>query len=197
MSADLTLLALPDTEAWRDTWAEFSANELIADDVDDHEARLYAEQGIAWTSRARHEEMLLALFSQPHIEVGQASTLGAALSGDVERYLPGPVARVMELLGNEGRVLTPGFAKELTVAFNLPNRSMYGRVRYQRLTDADEIAWRRAEAVKDRRTASRMYGRFIEPNIVQVRKGGALVRPRQLKGWLNDNLGMRIVSTLV
>lgn len=192
MSADLALIALPDTEQWRATWNEFNAAEITGD-MDDEEIADWAGRGIVAMTSDRHRELITALFNQPNIEVGQVSALKASLFGDADRYVPGPIDRVAALLGDDGQVLTPGLVKALTVAYNLPNRSIYGHVQYHRLTDPSQITFHREQS----RIGTRMYGRFIEPNILQYGKGRGLIRPRHLKAWLGQHVGQRIVGTLV
>jgi|GEM_PF-1426099 len=102
----------------------------------------------------------------------------------------------MDLLGESGRILTAGLAKELAVALNQPNRTPYEHLTYQRLTDPDEITWYRHQS----QTGQTWQGRFVEPNIVQRARsprGQAAGRARRFKRWLASNHGARIVYDLV
>lgn len=185
MSADLALytFAYGDDETV-DVWDQLQSIEYISSDPERKGEISFEEHGRLW--RRIYER-------SNSIEVGQVSSLKAGLSGDYDRYVPAAVARTWELIG-DGKVLTPGLAKEITVAFNLPNRSIYGHVTYDHL---------RGESIANAREYARRFAgdpwssTFREPNILVHRKGRGVAKGRTVKRFLEANLGRYIVCELV
>lgn len=107
MSAELVLLAAPNDPAWL--------------------ARYRALTFTDWAvTNQERQELLMMLDGLPWCFIGEVSWGKAALFGDVDRYVPGPVAAVSEYVG-DGLVLTSGRAKAVTVAMSAPNLSIYGQ----------------------------------------------------------------------
>jgi hypothetical protein len=150
MAADLVLIAGPADQEWRDlyTWyrradyvqggvIDLLENESIDDEgyirlTDDDELRGITSEQWEATRTA------LGLDTLDSFWVGQVSWLKAGLLND-EKYIPAPVHAISAIVGN-GKLLTTGVAKELTVALNLPNRSIYrGHSLYQGVVRAQHL----------------------------------------------------------
>lgn len=122
MSADLLLMALPANpdHLARNIWERLQGYGW-ADDGDYSDAD--RQPLVSWEEYAG---LWSTLTEFPNVEVGQVSWAKAVTMEDWVRYVPPAVQRTVDLIG-DGTILTLGLAKEITVAFNLPNPSIYGR----------------------------------------------------------------------
>ncbi len=108
MSADLVLCAAPTDPEWRERYDRY----------------LGSADGSGYDGWAA-ARAAAGIDGLPWMWIGQVSYLKAGLTED-DAYMPAPMREVARLM-SEPRILTPGVAKMLTVAMNLPNRSVYGR----------------------------------------------------------------------
>ena len=133
MSADLVLIAAPTDPKWHELYAWYqrvdfteSGDDAVLDDEgyiilgegDDILRGITTERWLATRDALGMDDDLDSFW------IGQVSWLKAGLLGDEERYIPAPVRAISAMIG-DGKLLTPEVAKELTVALNLPNRSIY------------------------------------------------------------------------
>jgi hypothetical protein len=178
MSADLVLFAIdPYDVDMRAIKARLDSATAICDDPEPRE--------ISWEEWRSGIERL---YANPHVEVGQVSWLKAWMGGSYDAYVPGPIERCLDLVG-AGVLLTPGMAKAITVAFNQPNRSIYGHVAYARVRDDEHLARLRREASKGCRRSPWSAGTLRHPDIAVYRKGRGIASGRFVKRFLQANLG--------
>lgn len=186
MSADLALYAIAyDDVETLELWQRLQNVTAISDDPE-----LEGEMSFTEHSRLWHQVSV----NSNYLEVGQVSSLSAGLTGDFERYVPSAVWRTMQLIG-DGKVLTAGLAKEITVAFNQPNRSVYGHVTYERVPA--RIAREHRERARAGGHEARYWSAFREPNILILRKGRGVAKGRPVKRFLQANIGRYLVCDLV
>ena len=214
MSADLVVFATRSAEAlagWRKTQRSTYIGDLWEDDGDyldadgfianDARAERLKEAGFDepelgltwddWNAARRTFE------SEPSIWIGQVSWLKAGLFEDGERYIPGPVMTVSQIVGDDGVVLTPGVAGAIMAAMNLPNRSIYGKrhVRFVSQQEYDEavIDYRKK---RDRRWRSSVpigNRRLLYPSRNGEPYSGVAKRQR-VKRWLAANMGATLIQ---
>lgn len=183
MSADLTLFALDP----QDTAVRRQAHDLlVAEAVGD-------VQGPGMLSWDQWRATISAMYARPHVEVGQVSWLKTALSGGAERYIPAAVQRCVDLIG-DGVLLTPGMAKAITVAFNLPNRSIYGRPYYEHVRDAERVAELRQASSRGCRRRE-VWQPTLLPGAIALHRGGrGVASGRTVKRFVQANLGAWLVQ---
>jgi hypothetical protein len=176
MSADLVLIAGPQDAAWIAGWQRLRSQGEIP-----HQA--------SWDNYLELRRRL-ALDMLANCWVGQVSWLGGLFDDNDERYIPGPVQRIDDLVG-EGRTLTLGLIAAIQAEMNLPNRSIYGRrevVRY------DPDTYDRIVRANSRTVRGLGHGLILyrKPSHDSVYSG--LVRRRVLKNWLEANIGAYLVA---
>lgn len=193
MSADLALFAISagDDETI-DVWDQLRSVELISSDPDGPGEISFEDHGRLWRYVETHTKS---------IEVGQVSWIKAGLAGDVGRYVPAPILRATELIG-DGVWLTPGLAKAITVAFNLPNRSIYGHVEHVRITRKNEANVRMLEEFR-RNSYPGQHRRYpydpvwLPGDILRYGKGRGLAKGSVVKRFLQENMGCYLVQESV
>jgi len=193
LSADLELRALPaGNDELIDVWDQLSSVEWIGD------VEPNTPGHISWdTWRALQRK----LDGFPSIEVGQVSWVKAGLTDLYDRYVPGPVARTVDLIG-DGKILTPGLAKEITVAFNLPNRSIYGHVEYVKLTRKNCANIAMLEEFRRNSFPGQGKRNYYDPvwlagDILRYPKGGGIAKGSVVKRFLQANMGCFLVQDSV
>lgn len=127
MAADVTLLALPNTEANRETARRCTYDLLFADDEE-----LRDEDGTVIDVSGGQQRTVFnrEFYARPdlhHCPVGPVSWLKAGFLG-ADTYLPAPTVAVAEIW-DKPKILTTGLMKATLVALNLPDRSHYRRWR--------------------------------------------------------------------
>lgn len=207
MSADLYLHDLADTpletyRAWRDNdaWdaqlavlAAHGYGDLTDTPVDGLPEHVHREMLAAMDAAdRRHDEAERALDigHSEQVWIGQVSWAKAGAyglaGGDWDDYVP-PVVERLHTLFLDAPVLTCALAAEATAAFNLPNRSIYGRRTLY--TDPETVAvnWafggdqvRRIRHGRHRMLAARSRG---------------VEKARTVKQWLHERIGHRIYPT--
>lgn len=184
MSADLTLFAIdPGDLVLRGDVARYRAADWICDDP--------PPNAISFEDAS---SVITRLCAYPHVEVGQVSWLKAALFEQHERYIPGPVERCAQIIG-DGVLLSDGMAKAITVAFNVPNRSVYGRVTYTRVRDPQWLGELRYQARGARREP--WSPALRRPNIAVHAKDRGVASARVVKRFVQANLGAWVVHLSV
>lgn len=182
MSADLHLYSLENTDENRRLLATMASIDAIGDDFGDD---FTDGDGKPFNvvSNSEYEDLTRRIYgpgwSNSNVWIGQVSWMKAGLLADSEpfdRYVPASVLRVQTLTSGHP-VLTPGLAREITVAMNLPNRSIYGRHEYVRTTDPH------------------FYGgngpvvRHGSIGIQKTRGSRGVAPARKVKAWLGENIG--------
>lgn len=189
MSADLHLFATPDTPEVDAAWQKLCQVDMIGGDEDwvvqpatPEYREKYGRDSIITAGSRYHDELISILYGErwvgPNVWIGQVSWLKAGLLGEQERFIPACVRRIQQLTA-EGPILTPGLAKEITVAMNLPNHSIYGRVEYTR------------------RTEDHFYGGngpIVHRYGIQKTKTRGVARAGDVKRFLAEHRGKRIFS---
>lgn len=126
MAADLILYALEDTPAVRDAITRLAEVDLIGEtgpdgDLDKEFTVMSSEEWDATRAAAGLDSP-----RSPQIEVGPLSLLKASLDGDADRYLPGPIQGIIEVLEGEPlHEITPMLTTQIMVAMNRPDHSTY------------------------------------------------------------------------
>lgn len=147
MSADLVLIAAPTDPEWHKLYAWYRRADFTEygdDSVLDDEGYITIGEGDNILRGITQQQWLdtrdaLGLDTLDSFWIGQVSWLKAGLLDDEERYIPAPVRAISVMVG-ERKLLTPEVAKELTVALNLPNRSIYrGHSRFRGVVRAQHL----------------------------------------------------------
>lgn len=91
-------------------------------------------RGLDIQMSGRWGELYDKIGETPSFWVGSVSWLKASISGDDEKYIPDPVARVQEAIGEYFPVLDEELRDKIITAFDVPNNTLYG------VTRGDELA---------------------------------------------------------
>jgi hypothetical protein len=79
------------------------------------------------------DDLFMKAADTPQVSVGEVSWLKAALSGDDEEYVPGPVMKVHEIIGEEFPIVDDELIARLRDALDAPNTTGY------HVATADEV----------------------------------------------------------
>jgi hypothetical protein len=209
MSADLYLCALPDRPDLDDLIARHDRIGIIGDLGPDGEAsdeeRAMRASGELVTLEEWEELRAVLFYSAANLWIGQVSWMKTSLHDDEpNRYLPLVVERVSGLTA-EAPVLTPGLAKEITVAFNLPHISHYERTYFRRMERRYGYGFRHQPGYPGmfRDYAEHGGKRPVTQTIAYRGDGFVIVRERGrgvnsgavAKRWLECHIGQRVMAT--
>lgn len=159
MSADLSLIALRTTEQVRALHLINNIHVL----VDDEDVGLYADTDLTVVTHSQYDAAHQTLYGTPDrddygsntVWVGSYSSLKAGLLEDEDRYLPERIIFLYELLV-EPKIITPALRGTITLAFNMPDRSIYGRHRRP-----DGFRWRQPKAQHVKKFLERNMGAHV------------------------------------
>lgn len=207
MSADLVLYATRDPEAIKAKQRLDRANWIGDFDEEDHEldedglivshalkdTEFADDRGMRWED---WEATRKKFNREPSIWIGQVSWLKAGLFEEFERYVPLPVWTVSQIVG-DSVVLTPGVAKAILAAMNLPNRSIYGKPIIRRVPQADEYA---AYVTTWQSRRGRRWNPTPLGNGYVLHRGdnghlySGVARRQHVKKWLLANMGATLLQ---
>jgi hypothetical protein len=91
----------------------------ILEGVTEDEVRAYDE------SVSPNDDIFYKIVKTPGIEVGEVSWLKAALFDQPDVYIPGPIARLKDIIGDGFPVIDDAFIEAVERAFEAPNTTQY------------------------------------------------------------------------
>lgn len=162
MSADFTLYAVTESEWPRWEYLSNVKSWVFSNEEDDNSDEL-----------EEFHSLLQCLHNENRVMfIGEVSFLKASLTGDYDKFIPGPVQGVLETIcKNLGNPLTERIVKSIIVSMNKPNKSIY-KHRYVYLHPQD--GW-----------THRNYGK-------EQQRSCGVQRARVVKKWLTNHIGYRL-----